>query len=163
MRTLYVDMDGVLSDFETEYKKFTGVVISELRQNKDNFASQFSKFIDDKGFERLDKIKGADELLKFLGTLKKVRIAILTSSGGFGKHSAVQIQKMNWCCKQGIVYPVIVVPGRKIKAGYVVRESCLIDDTEDVIEKFNIEGGHGVLHHHLDVDKTIQAVAEWCR
>ena len=65
MRTLYVDMDGVLSDFETEYKKFTGVVISELRQNKDNFASQFSKFIDDKGFERLDKIKGADELLKF--------------------------------------------------------------------------------------------------
>jgi superfamily I DNA/RNA helicase len=45
----------------------------------------------------------------------------------------------------------------------IKKASKINDLVEDVIEKFNVEGGHGVLHHHLDVDKTIQAVTEWCR
>lgn len=143
--TIFVDLDGVLCDFEGRYIDLFKEMPGVSRQHKE-FSKNWTEFVKGGHFATLDYWPGALELLEYLGTLEGVTIKFLTSSGGHKYHEEVQYQKLWWLNDHGLTYEAIVVPGRKKKAAYATPTSILIDDTADVIDLFTEEGGIGILH-----------------
>lgn len=154
---IYLDMDGVLSDFE---KQFGGLYGEDALKNRERklWTTQWPDFIQKRQFEQLPKFPGADQLLLFIKTIPNIQVEILTSSGGLKHHEEVKEQKKVWLKKYGILYKPHVVPGRSHKKKYAKNNIILIDDTQDVIQDFNRAGGIGILHK--DVQETIGRLKE---
>lgn len=163
MKTIYVDMDGVLSDFDKHYHDMFGVLPRQVRETKvkGQYTEYWNKIIDARGFANLPLFPGAEELVSYLNTLdrKKVNICILTSSGGFDRHVDVQDQKLYWLAYYKMKFPAVVVPGRRFKSGFADDRSFLIDDTLSNIEEFIAAGGEAVQHTNASV--TISKLKEW--
>jgi phosphoserine aminotransferase len=155
IKKIYLDMDGVLSDFE---KQFIGLYGEDSLKNRDRklWSEDWPDFIQRKQFEELPKFPGCDELLSFIRNHSEIEVEILTSSGGIKFHEQVKEQKKAWLKKYCIAYKPHVVPGRKHKKDYATPETILIDDTEDVVDSFNSAGGIGILHK--DVKETIKTL-----
>lgn len=164
MKTIYCDMDGVLSNFNARYEIMFKKKPSEVARNgkEGEYSRAWNTFIDSRQFSTLDKMEDADVLINFLksvATVGKARVAILSSTGGFDRHNNVMIQKRIWLENRGINWPYVFVPGRRFKAGYADKYSFMIDDTFDVIESFTARGGSGILH--TNAAETIEAVKGW--
>ena len=154
---IFVDMDGVLADFDSRFVELFGHPPSESR-NK--FGQHWRTLVDDKHFENFDLHEGATELVEFLNSVKhRADIAILSSSGGFKDHASVQSQKIKWLCKNNIAFPAIIVPGRWYKKGFASITSFLIDDTKDVCEYFEFAGG--LVSLHTNAKETIDKLKVW--
>jgi len=154
MKKIYLDMDGVLCDFEGGFSEHYG---PETLKNRDKklWTNEWPDFILEKrGFEFLSWWPGGQELIKFVKSIPNIEIEILTSSGGEKYHTEVEEQKRIWLKKQGIAFKPNVVPGRKHKKDYAGEGIVLIDDTLDVIQAFNKAGGIGI--HHKDIGDTIE-------
>jgi hypothetical protein len=149
---LYLDMDGVLCNFE---KRFTDLYGKDALGSRDrkNFTTNWPNFIMDGNFENLEWFPGGKELLDFIQNETDWEVEILSSSGGEKFHSEVAAQKVMWLCDKGIPYKANIVPGRKHKTAYATPETILIDDTEDIIVNFNAAGGLGILHK--DANETL--------
>jgi len=145
---IYLDMDGVLCNFEKRYTELYNEAPSSSRDKK-NWSENWTDFVMSKQFETLDIFPGAIELLRYVRDTD-LPIEILTSSGGLKYHDLVAEQKGVWLKKQGLAYKRNVVPGRSLKASYATPNTILIDDTEDVIVAFNKAGGIGILHKNID-------------
>jgi len=150
---IYLDMDGVLTNFEKRYFELFGVSPKGFREDKE-FGSNWKKLVEGNNFEKLEWFPGAQELIAFIED-KNIPIEILTSSGGEKYHDDVTTQKIKWCVEHDIHYPVNVVAGRKFKKDFASKEVVLIDDTDDVIESFNAAGGIGILHKNLEDTLTV--------
>lgn len=153
IKKIYLDMDGVLTDFEGRFAKKFGYPAMSVRDRK-NFSQEWPEFIQDKEFETLEWISGGEELLKFIRKFPEIPVEMLTSSGGQKYHNEVTRQKKVWLKKMGIAYKPNVVPGRKFKAEYAAEGFVLIDDVEEIINSFNAAGGIGI--HHTDVNITVK-------
>ena len=165
MKRLFVDMDGVLSDFDKRYIEMFGMTPREVRDwdkaHKDhNYTDKWIQFVNNKGFATLDKHQGADVLVDYLKQLHNVQICILTSAGGFDMHREVQKQKLKWLDKVlDVKWPAVVVPGRKYKAGFASGDAFIIDDTPDVVKSFCENGGNGIVH--TDAYHTVSVLQRW--
>jgi len=151
MKTIYCDMDGVLCDFDAGYKEITGRTPSDVRtdSNRKLFSMYWDTFIDAEGFTRLPwHTAGGIVLADTLSRLdrKHFNVCILSSSGGFKRHREVTEQKMQWLADHDIYWPVVIVPGRRYKAGFAQPDSVLIDDTLSIITDFEYAGG-AAIHH----------------
>jgi hypothetical protein len=149
---LYLDMDGVLCNFEKRFTELYGKDALGARDRK-NFTTNWPNFIMDGNFESLEWFPGGKELLDFIQNETDWEVEILSSSGGEKFHSEVAAQKVVWLCNNGIPYKANIVPGRKHKTAYATPETILIDDTEDIIVNFNAAGGLGILHK--DANETL--------
>ena len=149
---LYLDMDGVLCNFEKRFTELYGKDALGARDRK-NFTTNWPNFIMDGNFESLEWFPGGKELLDFIQNKTDWEVEILSSSGGEKFHSEVAAQKVVWLCNKGIPYKANIVPGRKHKTAYATPETILIDDTEDIIVNFNAAGGLGILHK--DINETL--------
>lgn len=149
---IYLDMDGVLCNFEKKYEEMFGRTPREARDKKE-FNPDWKTFIKEKSFEKLEWNPGGKELLAYVRSLN-VPIEILSSSGGERYYGEVTAQKIHWLRNHGIDYKANIVPGRKRKKEYATEDTILIDDTDDVIEDFIHAGGIGILHK--DSGKTIE-------
>jgi hypothetical protein len=149
---LYLDMDGVLCNFEKRFTELYGEDALGSRDRK-NFTTNWPNFIMDGNFENLEWFPGGKELLDFIQNETDWEVEILSSSGGEKFHSEVAAQKVMWLCDKGIPYKANIVPGRKHKTAYATPETILIDDTEDIIVNFNAAGGLGILHK--DANETL--------
>jgi PAS domain-containing protein len=153
---IYLDLDGVVCNFEKRYEEMFGVTPSDSRSLKE-FSPNWTKFIEDQQFETLDWYPGGQELLSFIRQID-LDVEILSSSGGKKYHNQVTEQKMKWLQDHGIDYKANIVPGRRKKAEYAKPDTILIDDTPDVIESFDAAGGVGILHK--DAVKTIEKLKQ---
>jgi 5'(3')-deoxyribonucleotidase len=138
--TLYLDMDGVLADFNKEYVKY-----DPLKEDRKKFRSAV---IEHRIFEKLDFMPDTQVLLNHVSRLNGVRIEILTS---MGTHETVQAneakrQKQRWLDKHNIPYKANFVHSKVEKAEYATPTSILIDDSVGCIDPFNAKGGWGILH-----------------
>ena len=148
---LYLDMDGVLCDFDSHWHNLFGRTPLQSRDNKE-FSDDWKNFIETRQFENLPWHPNGLELLEFVRSIPDLDIEMLTSSGGQKFHNSVREQKIVWLNKNGIDYLPNVVPGRRLKSSYANASTILIDDTFDVIEAFNKAGGTGI--HHVNIEDT---------
>jgi len=153
MKTLYLDMDGVLCFFEKRYKE---LFVSMGERSQKDFNKNWPSFIQGKNFETLEKFPGCDKLLAFVKDLQdnhEIKVEILSSSGGEKFHSEVTAQKIKWLCDNGITFKANIVPGSGKKAALATPDAVLVDDTDYVIDAYVKAGGIGILH--TDADETI--------
>jgi hypothetical protein len=145
---IYLDMDGVLCNFERRYFQLYNELPGSMRDRKD-FNLHWDHFIENKQFETLEWYPGGKQLVDFCFKTK-LPIELLTSSGGQKHHKEVERQKIVWLANNGLgKLKANVVPGRKHKAEYATPNTILIDDTQDIIQMFNAAGGIGILHKEI--------------
>ena len=150
---LYLDMDGVLCDFDKRYFELFGESPGSSRDRR-NFSGNWIEFIEGENFATLDWNPGGQELLAYVRTIPNIEIEMLTSSGGQEHHTEVSIQKTQWLCERGILYKANICPGSRLKAQYADPSIILIDDTDYVLDGFVKAGGIGILHKN--VNETIR-------
>lgn len=150
---IYLDMDGVLTDFDKRYVELFGERPVEPEKNTKHFWSNWKEFVDGKNFETLDVHPGASSILQ---TVKLLRVPyeILSSSGGGYSHDEVIAQKKKWLANHGINVPANFTPGGRKKAEYAKPTHVLIDDIKRNIDAYEEKGGIGI--HHTDVGDTIR-------
>jgi hypothetical protein len=157
MKIIYVDMDGVLCNFDKAFKSKYGALTREL--NEKDKRTSWNDFINNGGFATLEWFDGGQELVDFLNSLTNIQKCILSSAGGFDRHRDVMSQKLSWLSANDVKWPAVIVPGRKYKAGFANGNSFMIDDTPDVIKSFCANGGNGCLH--TDAKVTIDVIRKW--
>lgn len=150
---IYLDMDGVLADFDGTYISRYNEHPKHTREKK-LFSKYWHDFVNTKQFENLELFSGAKELMSYVDSLK-VPVEILSSSGGELYHKEVEQQKLKWLKSKGINYKANIVINRKAKAPYADNGVVLIDDTQQVIDYFNEAGGIGILHKTFGETKEI--------
>lgn len=149
IKKIYLDMDGVLADFEKKFIEYYGF-LSLAKRDRKEWSKDWEDFIlNKKGFEKLDWFPGGHKLLDAVRKTN-LPIEILSSAGGKRFHGEVTAQKIKWLHKKGMNYKANIVTGRKEKAQYATPETLLIDDTDDVIKYFTQAGGHGILHKNIN-------------
>lgn len=144
IETVYIDMDGVIADFDKRFKEKFGKRPQETRNQKD-FGGYFKKFIDDAEFSNLELMPDAHMLLSFLNQYD-VNKEILSSTARPENHGMIAPQKQMWLLKHNIHYKGNFVPGKSLKYKYATPNSIIIDDTKSVIDDWNKAGGIGILH-----------------
>jgi hypothetical protein len=159
IKKIYLDMDGVLCDFNKRFEEMfsynPGSEALASERDRKEFSPNWRHFVDTKQFATLDWFPGGRELIQYVESLR-IPIEILSSSGGIKNHSEVRDQKTSWLRARGLLYPINIVPGRRIKKYFSYQGNVLIDDTADVIEEFNQGPGKAILHK--DVNETIKAL-----
>lgn len=155
MKTLYIDMDGVLCNFEKRFEELFNKSADRSRELKE-FTTDWSTFIEGGNFATLEWWPGGQELLEFVNSIPNINIEILSSSGGELYHKEVTEQKQKWLQDHGITYKQNIIPGSRLKANYAKgADTILVDDTDYVIEGFIEKGGIGILHRDLGNTKQL--------
>ena len=150
MITLYLDMDGVLANFDKEYRKY-----DPQKEDRKKFRSAV---LEHNIFEKLDFMPDAQKLLNYVSKLENINIQILTSMGTHqtDQANAAKYQKLNWLKAKNIPYVANFVHSKEEKAKYANPQSILIDDSIGCISPFLSAGGKGV--HHNNTDTTIDSL-----
>ncbi len=145
---IYLDMDGVLSDFN---KRFVEIHAIDPEQVRGTFTEshQWDTFVEGGHFETLDWFPGGIELWNHLSCLH-IPVEILSSSGGHRFFNKITEQKTNWLRARDIHIPAIIVPGKKHKKKYADSTHLLIDDTPVNVTDFINAGGKGILHRSFE-------------
>jgi len=141
---IYLDMDGVIADFEKRYRELFHTSPGH-DDNRKRFGIRFAKFIQFNHFADLDMMPDATDLLAYL-TTTGLPVEILSSTAKPTSNATISHQKQVWLDNHGITYPAVFVPGKQFKAKYATPNSILIDDTLVNIEEWNKAGGVGILH-----------------
>ena len=155
MITLYLDMDGVLCNFDKAYRS--------LR----TYAADGKRFraavMDYHIFEDLEFMPDAQELLNYVSALDGINIEILTSLGTFDvlQGNAAKYQKMKWLDSKNIPYKANFSRSKEEKSKFAHDRSILVDDSPGCIDPFNAKGGHGILH--TKSSDTIQQIHDTIR
>jgi beta-phosphoglucomutase-like phosphatase (HAD superfamily) len=144
IKKIYLDMDGVIADFDRRYKSRYKMLPREAEEHKE-FDKFFTQFIKDGEFATLDLMPDAMDLINFLRSLK-VPTEILSSSASEKRDPDIRPQKLEWLKKNNIEFPAIIVPGKRHKKEYSNKNTLLIDDTSVNIDQWRREGGIGILH-----------------
>lgn len=162
---IYLDMDGVLTDFERRYTEKFGHFPKDSELRRKHFWENWKQFVDDKEFVNLSKHPGAEKLLHHVQKLNDdgIEVEILSSSGGGYSHDMVIEQKKKWLNNNHIHYKANIVPGGGHKAAYAKKWHILVDDTENVVERYRAAGGTAILHKDVDktIDKLYDLYSEW--
>ena len=152
---IYVDMDGVLCNFERRYEERYGKLDEKSR--KTNFRSNFDDFIKTKQFATLDPMPDFKHLVAYLTALRGIPKEILSSTAYEETHEDIFRQKEKWLHDHNIMWPANFVPGKRHKYKFATPDSLIIDDTYSVIEDWNKAGGIGIWHK--DASSTILQLA----
>lgn len=149
--TLFLDMDGVLANFESKYEEMFDVQLNKV--SEDIWENNWRHWVEAKAFEKLDWFKGGRKLIQFATELRESgridRLEILSASGGQPYHDEVVRQKNAWLKSRGVFRhfdSVNVVESGKKKGEFAHDRSILIDDTYYVVHNFRDHGGIGLLH-----------------
>lgn len=156
--TLFVDMDGVLSNFEKAYRSMW----NDFKYDRIQFRASV---VENRIFSNLEKMPSADVLLsqlRELETMYGLKIEILTSTGSHRTEMrlAGMEQKQEWLTKHGIGWKANFVCSKPEKAQYASPTSLLLDDMEGCIDPFREKGGMGFLYKDHKNAEVIQGL-QW--
>ncbi len=149
MITLYLDMDGVLCNFDKAYRTY-----DPQKADRKRFRQAVMEY---HIFEDLEFMPDAQELLNHVSKLREVDVQMLTSMGTYEslQANAAKTQKMRWLDKNNIPYKPNFVHSKAEKAKYATPSSILIDDSVGCITPFVAAGGHGILHTNASQTNSI--------
>lgn len=168
-RIVYVDMDGVLTDFNLGFENMFGMRPEEYTQVHGKRANYEAVYATGTEFwESLPLANGAMELWSFLNE-NFLNVKILTSAGIRDVEKkrmlfqTVRQGKLNWIAthlRNIADDDVITVPIKRLKAQYAKDGDVLIDDTEANVADWGMAGGIGILHRARQYQKTIDILKE---
>jgi len=155
MITLYLDMDGVLCNFDKAYRK-----LDPEKADRKKFREAVFTY---KIFEDLEFMPDTTELMNYVSKLDGITIEILTSMGTFDAEqgNAARYQKLKWLDSKNIPYKANFVRSKEEKAKFAHDKAILVDDSPGCINPFTAKGGHGILHTRSS--DTIQQIHETIR
>jgi phosphoglycolate phosphatase-like HAD superfamily hydrolase len=155
MITLYLDMDGVLCNFDKAYRQ-----IDPEKADRKKFREAVFTY---KIFEDLEFMPDAQELLNFVSKLDGITIEILTSMGTYDavQGNEAKYQKMHWLNKHNIPYKANFVRAKQEKANFAHDKAILVDDSIGCITPFAAKGGHAI--HHTRSSDSIQQIHDTIR
>lgn len=156
--TLYLDMDGVLSNFEKAYR----AMWNEFKFDRERFKEAV---MERRIFSHLELMPNAE---KFLAKIREIEsgygsqlnIEMLTSVGTHRTEmgNAGREQKIGWLNSHGIIYKPNFVCSKPEKALYAGPHKVLVDDSIGCIDPFNAAGGVGLLHTDENYLDTIDRI-----
>jgi hypothetical protein len=155
MITLYLDMDGVLCNFDKAYRS--------LRTHATDGKRFRAAVMDYHIFEDLEFMPDTQELLTYVSKLDGIKIEILTSLGTFDvlQGNAAKSQKQKWLDTWKIPYKANFVRSKEEKSKFAHDKAILVDDSPGCIDPFNAKGGHGILHSKST--ETVQQIHDTIR
>lgn len=141
---IYLDLDGVVADFNERYKELYRMEPREAEKKKE-FNKYFDSFIETRQFAKLSMMPGAHTGIAFLANCG-VPVEILSSTANESRYDAISEQKLEWLGNFGIDFKPNFVPGKRHKYKFAGPDKIIIDDTESVIDDWRKAGGIGILH-----------------
>jgi hypothetical protein len=147
---IYVDMDGVLCNFEKRYTERYGHISEEVRRS--TFKTNFKDFIETDQFATLEILDDAHHLIDVLD-LYVIPKEILSSTAYEEVYESISLQKARWLATHNISWKQNFVPGKRHKYKWATPNSVIIDDTWSVIEDWRNAGGIGI--HHKNTEQTL--------
>ena len=155
---IYVDLDGVLVDFETTAQELTGITVAGAsKQQMNKFWKHIELHVADGGefFARMKPMKDAMRLWQFLA---KHHPTILSATGHIkgaaGEKRAWVVSHLGASAAKSALF----VRDGKDKAKYATPDSILIDDRAKAIDPWVAAGGIGILHK--SAEQTIKQLKE---
>jgi hypothetical protein len=152
---LYLDMDGVLVDFNKFVFDRMGKIFPQNSKMDD---STMWKYLDtiDHLFLKLEPMPYAYRLYKE-AALVADNVEILTAIPRRGQAPTAREDKVAWVKKHfGDHLKVNFGPYSKDKWKHCVPGDILIDDRHDNIIEWDASGGNGILHFPNDYDRTVK-------
>ena len=135
-------MDGVLSDWEAQFKRYSGGIPVNTydnlhgKQNRFNLVNKNSP----EYYANMPWMKDGKLLYNFVNSFPNVQIL------SHAPDAKSKIGKQQWLKDKGITFEANLVPNRKDKSKFATDDSVLIDDREDVVNDFINAGGKAILH-----------------
>ena len=147
VKKIYVDMDGVLANFEKRWVDIYGFDPEMTHKHKAQRKQEFQDFVDNKEFAVLEPMPDMHVLVEYLNDkLAHVPKEILSSTAKEDYFDTLSVQKGAWLENHNIDWKPNFVPGKKHKYKYAQPGFVLIDDDRKNIEDWNAAGGIGILH-----------------
>lgn len=166
IRHIFVDMDGVLADFEGFYEKMFGKNVN-IKHEPFNLPDEelwgnIDKYGKSKFFENLPWINGSKEMWDFV-VKNFVRVKILSALGKTDKIDKQTSQgKYAWLSHhlpELRDQDIILVENKHRKRHYSRVGDIIIDDTPVVIQEWRHKGGTGILFE--SAGKTIEELKKY--
>lgn len=144
---IYCDCDGVLADFDLQFKNLTGFTPAdyEFRFGLDSFWEVITKEGED-FWINIPKMKDMDKLWDYIS---KYNPPLLTAPS---REESSKRGKEKWVAKH-LPGVEIIFSAAKKKKQYANENSILIDDRLSNITDWKLAGGIGIFH--LSADDTI--------
>lgn len=157
---LHLDLDGVITDFDSEFKKISGGIGPDEYREKFGNAAKLKKDIS--FWTDMNWIEGGKEIVHF--AFKHFNLVRILTSAGTGfkdkeEFEKVKKGKITWITSHipNIdVKNIIVVPVANMKSRHSGPDRILVDDKDITIKQWDAKGGIGILHNHLNYKNTIQ-------
>jgi 5'(3')-deoxyribonucleotidase len=139
--TIYCDLDGVLTDFNGDYKILTGIDISnESHTHKNN--KEFFEPIDKAGKNFWSKMNWTKDGKVLWNYIKKYNPELLSAPT---RENSSRVGKMEWVEKE-LPGVHLILRSASNKKEFANKNSILIDDRPSNIEDWKENGGIGILH-----------------
>lgn len=148
---IYVDMDGVIANFEKRYTELYGKISEEQRRSV--FRENFKHFIESEQFATLELMTDARQLISALDEID-IPKEILSSTAYQEVYEVISMQKSRWLTTHNIAWKRTFVPGKAHKYKYATPNSIIIDDTLSVINDWEKAGGIAI--HHKNADSSLE-------
>jgi cytidyltransferase-like protein len=148
---IYVDMDGVLVDFDGGYEKLTGMTTQEADKKGPEF---FWKPISKAGAKWWITLNWMPDGKQLWDYVKKYNPELLSAPS---REEASKMGKRIWV-KRELPGAKLILRSADKKQEFASPTSILIDDREKNIEQWGAAGGIGILH--TDTASTIKKLKE---
>ncbi len=146
-RICYLDMDGVLADFERGFYQLSGMDVSQV--SDEEMWSKIDAHGKAKFFSELEWMPGGKDLWNF-AYQNFLQVKILSALGKSDKiDKQTSTGKREWLSHNiPTMSPddIILVDNKHQKKRYSKPGDILVDDTEIVITEWNKRGGIGILY-----------------
>ena len=147
-------MDGVLSDWEAQFKRYSGGITVDTYDSLYGKKNRF-KLVNKNStdyYANMPWMKDGKLLYNFVNSFPNVEIL------SHAPDAKSKVGKQQWLKDKGIKFEANLVPNRKDKSKFATPDSILIDDREDVVNDFINAGGKAILH--TDSINTINQLKE---
>ena len=148
-RIVYVDMDGVLADFDRGFYEITGISTDNLAD--DELWARIDAYGKAKFFSELPWMDGGKEMWNFI-TENFLDVKILSALGKSDKIDKQTTQGKTAWLRHHLPSlhsgDIILVDNKHRKRHYSKPGDIIIDDTPVVIQEWVKKGGIGILHEN---------------
>jgi len=139
-KKLYIDMDGVLCDFEEQFYKLVGDEANDYE--KEHGEPEFWKAVGDHGEKFWSEMPWMSDGKELWNYVKKFNPTILSTPS---RDKRSETGKAKWVKRElGANVPYIFI---RAKEKYADSNSILVDDLERKIRRWTTAGGIGVRHY----------------